>query len=343
MNTARALSILLLGGLAAACGEPGPQQQPGPAPGAAEPGAPERSAPERGASAAAAPEPESSAACGRECLIGFVDRYVEALAANDPGAAPFADDAKFTENAQVLELGDALWRTASAPPDGYELVAADPVTGNAAFFMIMEESGSPIWLAGRLAVEDEQITELETVVVRSGGGLAGFDHEQPDPVWDAVVRPEQRNTRAELFDAADRYMEALEQNLADHVEFDERCDRLENGVITANDPEAEVGIGAMTCRENIDSGMWVYITEISPRRFLVADEERGLAMGVFMFHHDGTHDHAMVNGERVEYSGATRRPFTTVIPEMFKVEDGRIRKIMAAMVSIPYKSDSGWD
>lgn len=58
---------------------------------------------------------------------------------------------------------------------------------------------------------------------------------------------------------------------------------------------------------------------------------------------DGSHDHAMVNGERVEYSGATRRPFTTVIPEMFKVQDRRIHLITASMVSIPYKSDSGWD
>lgn len=44
-----------------------------------------------------------------------------------------------------------------------------------------------------------------------------------------------------------------------------------------------------------------------------------------------------------EYEGATRRPLTTVIPEMFKVQDGRIHRIMAPMVSIPYRSDSGWE
>ncbi|MBN1238503.1 MAG: hypothetical protein JXB36_08365 [Gammaproteobacteria bacterium] len=297
------------------------------------------------ASARSPAAPEASppaAACDRACLRDFVDRYVAALVANDHTQAPFAADAKFTENAQVLELGDALWRTASAGPDGYELVAADPMTGNAAFYMIMEESGSPIWLTGRLQVENAEITELETVVVRSGGGFAGFDHERPDPLWNEVVPPERRNTREELVDAAERYMDALEQNLVDHARFDESCNRLENGVVTANNPQGQ-GIGAMTCRDNINSGMWVYITEIAPRRYLVMDEERGLVMGMFMFHHDGSHDHAIVDGERVEYSGATRRPFTTVIPEMFKVMDGRIYRITASMVAIPYRSDSGWD
>jgi hypothetical protein len=327
MNTIKALPVLLLAAFVCACGDSGQHAEHA------------AMAQEPAASSASAP---AAAACDRECLLGFVDEYLDALVANDHTRAPFAADAKFTENAQVLELGDALWRTASAGPDGYKLVAADAVTGNAAFYIIMQESGAPIWLTGRLKVEAREITELETVIIRSGGGFAGFDHASPDPLWNEIVPPEQRNTREELIDAADRYVEALEKNLVDHAQFDESCDRLENGVITANNPQGR-GIGAMTCRENINSGMWVYITEISPRRFLVMDEERGIVMGMFMFHHDGSHDHAMVNGERVEYSGATRRPFTTVIPEMFKVQDGKIYRITASMVAIPYRSDSGWD
>jgi len=280
--------------------------------------------------------------CDRDCLLGFVDRYIEALVAHDPSRAPFATNAQFTENAQVLTLGDALWGTASAPPDKYKLVVADPETSTAAFFLIMKEAGDPIWLSGRLSVANQQITELETVIIRSGGGFSNFEVEAVDPLWDEIVPPEERNTREELFAAADGYMESLEKNLVDHVAFDESCDRLENGVKTANNPALE-GIGAMSCRENINSGMWVYIKEISPRRFLVADIERGISMGVFMFHHDGASEYAMVNGEKVMYEGATRRPFTTVIPEMFKVKNGKIYRIMATMTSIPYKSKSGWE
>lgn len=280
--------------------------------------------------------------CDRDCLTGFVDRYVTALVAHDPSRAPFADDIKFTENTVELPLGEALWKTASAPPGDYQIKVADTQSGNVAFYLLMEENDSPIWLTGRLHVERGEIDELETVVVREGVGFGGFEWDSVDPEWMAVVPPEQRNTRAELFAVADAYVETLQENLAGHVRFDPDCNRIENGVITANNPEATSGLGAGSCQDNVDSGMWVYITEINPRRFLVADEERGIAMGVFMFHQDGSHDHAMVNGERVEYSGATRRPFTTVIPEMFKIRDGRITRIWATMVTLPYKSKSGW-
>jgi hypothetical protein len=289
------------------------------------------------------PQGQPLITCDRECLIAYVDQYVAALVAHDPTQAPFAEDAKFTENTVVLELGDALWGTASAPPGDYQIKVADPLTGNAAFYLLMEESGSPIWLTGRLHVDNNEIDELETVVIRQGAGFGGFDWDTPDPEWTAVVPQEQRNTRAELFAVADGYVETLQENLAGHVQFADDCNRIENGVITANNPEATSGMGAGSCQENVDSGMWVYITEINPRRFLVADEELGIAMGMFMFQQDGSHDHAMVNGERFEYSGAFRRPFTTVIPETFKIRDGKITRIWATMATIPYKSKSGWD
>ena len=208
--------------------------------------------------------------CDRACLNSFVDQYVAALVANDHTLAPFSADAKFTENAQVLKLGDALWGTASGiQPDAYKLVVADPQTNTAGFWIIMEEAGEPLWLTGRLTVANQQITELETVLIRSGGGFSGFDHDTPDPMWMTAVSPEESNTREELFDAADRYIESLEQNLVDHVAFDESCNRLENGVMTANNPDSTdmggdgTGIGSMSCQDNINSGMWVYIQDIN--------------------------------------------------------------------------------
>ena len=64
-------------------------------------------------------------------------------------------------------------------------------------------------------------------------------------------RPLCRNSRADL---------------AGHVQFDPGCNRIENGVITANNPMPPPH-GAASCQENVDSGMWVYITDINPPAF----------------------------------------------------------------------------
>jgi hypothetical protein len=291
---------------------------------------------------------QDAAECGRQCLIDFVDLYLDALSAHDPGHAPFSGTARYTENAQVLALGDGLWNTVSGGP-GYKLVVADPATRQAGFYILMEESSNPIWLSGRLRVEDFMIIELETVIVRSGSGFGNFEREAPDPLWNEALDESQRRPRDEMVEIADRYFTALADNLADYVPFHDDRNRIENGVKTANNPDSQPfaggpNVGAMSCRDNINSMMWHYITEIDPRRYLVVDEERGIVFGIFMFHHDGTYETIEIPGfGEYTYSGATRRPFTTVIPEMFKIVDGRIRLIEATMTALPFGSTSRWD
>ena len=52
-------------------------------------------------------------ACDRACLEGFVDRYLEAMAANDPSKVKLSPHVKLTENGAILTPGDGLWRTAT--------------------------------------------------------------------------------------------------------------------------------------------------------------------------------------------------------------------------------------
>jgi hypothetical protein len=287
--------------------------------------------------------------CNRDCLLGVVDKYVDALVKKDPKQAPFADNARFTENAQVLKLGDGLWNTASEGPQGYKLVVADPARGEAGFYMLMKENGNPIWLSGRLKVDAQKITELETVIIRKGSGFGNFDLTAPVPVWNEVLEPAQRRPRAEMVEIANKYLEAIEKNLADYAPFDEKCNRIENGTQTTNNTSLHFGgdgpdVGKLGCRENINSMMWRYITRISPRRFLVVDEERGIVIGVFMFQQDGSIPATNVPGfGEYKYSAQTLKPFTTVIPEMFKIRDGKILQIEATMASIPYGSKSRWE
>jgi hypothetical protein len=56
---------------------------------------------------------QTGRACDRGCLLAIADSYFAALAAHDPSKAPMAPNATFTEQAQVLKVGEGLWKTAT--------------------------------------------------------------------------------------------------------------------------------------------------------------------------------------------------------------------------------------
>jgi len=292
----------------------------------------------------------AASGCDRACLLAAVDRYVAALGEHDPSKGGFAPGARFTENAQRLPLGEGLWNTADASPPAYRLVFVDPQSGQASFDLRLSENGNPVWLAGRLHVEGGAVTELETVVLRKGVSFGDYERSVPDPLWDEIVPATQRRTREEMVTIANRYFEAIEKNLPDYVPFDDACLRIENGVQTTGNSDANFDgpngprISRLGCRDNINSMMWRYITLIDPRRYFVVDETRGIVSGMFMFHHDGSQAKTEIPGfGEYSYTPQTRRPFTTVIAESFKIVDGRILRIDAAMATLPYGSRSGWE
>jgi len=59
--------------------------------------------------------------CNRACLENLVDQYLAAVVAHDPKKMPFSADVKYTENYQVLQLGDGFWKTAPRRNGGTEL------------------------------------------------------------------------------------------------------------------------------------------------------------------------------------------------------------------------------
>jgi hypothetical protein len=311
------------------------------------------------------------AGCDHDCLVGFVDKYLAALLRHDPGKDLFAAHARFTENAQPLPLGAALWQTASAGPQGYKLVIADPRTGNVGFYILMQENGNPIWLSGRLKVQGQKISELETAIVRKGVSFGKFDRTAVSPLWNQVLKPTEQQPRQQLIDIANKYFDALDHHLVDSVPFDDDCFRVENGVQTAGPPVAPAAalamggstapapvpsarpagpngrplpdVGHTGCRGNINSNMWQYITQIQPRRCDTVDVERGEVQCIVLFHQDGEVPGTNVPGYGyMKYSGATRRPFDTLIPEVFKVRNGKIIEIEATMPSLPFGSTTGW-
>jgi len=331
---------------------------------------------QQAAAPAAATPSAAPAGCDHDCLVGFVDKYLAALLRHDPGKDLFATNAQFTENAQPLPLGAALWQTASAGPQGYKLVIADPDTSNVAFYILMQENGNPIWLSGRLKVQGQKITELETAIVRKGVSFGRFDRTAISPLWNEILKPDERRSREELIAIANKYFDALDHHLTDSVPFADECFRIENGVQTAAPavlpaaalamgggpppapppsaaaPAARPGaaarklpdVGHIGCKGNINSNMWQYITQIQPRRCEVVDVQRGAVQCIVLFHQDGEVPGTNVPGYGyLKYSGATRRPFDTLIPEVFKVRNGKIIEIEATMPSLPFGSKTGWE
>jgi hypothetical protein len=293
---------------------------------------------------AAAARAQTGGGCDRACLIELTDAYLSAMVARDPARAPVTANVRFTQNTRPMALGQGLWESITGVR-AYKLFVTDPTAGQVALYTVVDGTDRPGLLTLRMKIEGRRISEIESVYV--GIGQTGFGSVDNlvtvNPVWTAVLPPAQRRSRAELIDIADRYLETLEKNIVDHVPFTNDCLRIENGMQTAGRTGAP-GLAGLSCRENVNHPMWNYITRIAPRRHLVVDEERGLVSGMYMFRHGGTEPtYTLPGGEVVKHSEAALRRQAVVISELFRIEDGRIRRIEAVMAGgLDHDAPSGW-
>jgi len=289
----------------------------------------------------------ATSACDRGCLEGFVDRYVDALVAHDPARLPLAKDAKFTENGQALQLGDGLWGTIEAR-EAYRLVFADPQAGQVGAFVTVKESGRHQILGLRLKVAGGKISEIETLVVRPKTGVVfGAPEALTDkPIFHRALTPSQRRSRAELERIANSYFEGLVQATETLTPFDDACQRIENGVVTANNPDVPAGgmaMWKMGCHAQFATHFSQFITRIRERRFPVVDEERGLVYAEGFFDHAGRmKTQTLADGTVSPVPPDMQVPFTFQIGELFKIQDGKIMRIEALVIPAPYGMKSGW-
>jgi hypothetical protein len=287
---------------------------------------------------------QTDGACNRDCLIRLTDAYLSAMVARDPAKAPVTANVRFTQNTRPMTLGQGVWESIKGVRS-YKLFVTDPTAGQVALYTVVDGGERPGLLTLRMKVDGQRISEIESVYV--GIGQTGFGSVDNlvtvDPVWTAVLPSARRRPRAEMVDIANRYFETLEKNIVDHVPFTTDCLRVENGMTTAGRAGAP-GLAGLGCRENVNHPMWNYITQISPRRHLVVDEERGLVSGMYMFRHGGTEPtYTLPSGEVVKHSEAMLRRQAVVISELFKIEEGRIRRIEAVMAGgLDHDAQSGW-
>ena len=125
-------------------------------------------------------------------LIRLTDRYIAALVANEPSAVPLADGVRTVENLRQVKPGEGLWATASSCPAAFSIHVPDPQRQTCGFIGMLTQSGGPVLLGLRLAVEYGHVVEAEHLLA-SGLAEANLPNLQvPRPGLPAEVAADQR-------------------------------------------------------------------------------------------------------------------------------------------------------
>ena len=250
--------------------------------------------------------------CAREVLKGFIDKYFAALEAHDPSGLPLASNVKYTENGVELTVGKGFWQTAGKPllkrslidtgkcgthtnaviEEKFNSKIVGPSMGAAIPGMKpkplpAEGTPRPILFGVRLKVENEKISEIETIIARENefafnadGALATKDQD-----WQSILPPEQRSSRLAMMAAADDYFDMFAAEPRVQTPFASPCDRWENGTQTtaggmftlAGEDGKKTEMLAHNCTPK-----GLVISNHGPRRFLV-DEEAGVVVAFVHF------------------------------------------------------------
>ena len=263
--------------------------------------------------------------------------YRAAYLAHEPGLAPFDPKVRFTENNVEMPLPDGTWDTVTREV-GPALTISDPVSGNVGVYTSVMQKDVPGFLAIRLRVVDDRITEVEQVISTRRNLSApptpiapveGFEH---DPDLARPVDLADRMSRDDLVAMADAYFETLENNtgeLRGGAKFSANATRSENGMTF---PEIEKGFR---------SGRYRFNERVRDRDYFLVDEARGIVMSRGFIDHKGVLDeYTLTDG--APHTSAFREPQSWGLLEMFKIKRGEITGVEAVFVQTPYYMRSPW-
>jgi len=265
--------------------------------------------------------------CDRECLRGFITRYLDAMVTHSPGALPVSPTVRFTEDTADMTLGDGLWKqTSKIRP--YRLDILDVAQGVAASQVVVEEAGMPVMLMLRLTIANRMISEVETQGTRSqkeGAIFAIEDLKATNAAMTAAVEPAKRASRAEAIRLAEYYPAGLETGsfVAVNAPFAADAYRFENGRLMA-------GKGCVFRPPSCEDIKGQDITKHPglSYRVVAVDEELGITLLRMNF--------GPAAGRYGDGNGL-------MVWEAFKVYGGEIHGVEAFMKIMPVAAPSGWD
>jgi len=266
----------------------------------------------------------SDAGCNRECLSGFVSKYLDAMLAHDPARLPLSVNVRFTEDSEPMKLGEGLWKSVSGIRP-FRRDVLDAPQGVATSKVVVEEAGSPVLLQLRLKIVDRKITEVETMTVRTQkeGALYNPDAlKEPKKEMSFPPEREQIASREEMIRIASAYAEGLKIGsfVTADAHFAPDAYRIENGVITAG-----TGCTRPGC-ENIKTQKIIEHPGITWRTAAV-DEDLGIVLMRLDF------------GETASYASGK----SLVVWEEFKIYGGAMHAVEAFMRFMPSHKGSGWE
>ncbi len=263
----------------------------------------------------------AAADCDRSCLRTMLDQYLNAVIKHDPAAAPLFAGFRQTENAVAVRLGTGMWKTVTGLGK-MQRRYLDPVSGQAAYFGIIEENGVPAIVTIRARVENRKITEAEWLIARkgdpglngpAGGNVFDADNLAANPPPDKPMARELRASREAMMAITNSYFDGITSHNGSVIMAHAGCVRIENG-LTMTGRTTGPGVTG-DCTSNLER---INIQFVAARRYPVIDEEAGVALAIAVF---------------IRPPGSmTRR---NVFGEWFLIENNRIRTIWSAMFYPP--------
>jgi hypothetical protein len=263
--------------------------------------------------------------CDRECLAGFVTKYLDAMIAHKPESLPVAAWVRFTEDCKEMKLGQGLWENISRLT-GYRRDILDVRDGVAVSFLVVEEGQSPVLFVMRLKVDDQKITEVETTVVRNQKEGMLFNLQNLQTVSEAMASfpaKEQLNSREEAIRIALTYPAGLKVGSFVKVDSPMAPDayRYENGQLMAG-PGCTFFKGC----ENMKTQLIPTLYGIT-YRVIAVDEESGVVAVRMNF------------GPGSTFQGGGELD----VWHSFKIYDGLIHAAEAYCEIVPSGTKSGWE
>ncbi|HEY5409878.1 MAG TPA: hypothetical protein VIJ94_04035 [Caulobacteraceae bacterium] len=285
-----------------------------------------------------APRRGRAAACDRACLDSMVDRYIDAMIARTPGALPWANRVRYSENNVSMMIGDGLWATITSRTTT-PLRAADPASGQAVWMGEIADHGQPGFMALRLEIEGGKIAEAEAVLRRKGGPPQYGDPDAyaHDPAFAASAKVAKPLAAKALIGIVDGWFDAVQGRRGAAPRIAPGCERQDNGVATSSGPTAEGGVQG--CAAQIRAGLFKPIERVRARRYPVVDTARGVVVASGFFDLPGAEpkpDPARGLPWAADY------PFSVAFISAFKIDKGGVWRVDTISNAEPYLMPSPW-